>query len=87
MDERKAGIRQIEPFGIFGGVYEVDAAGLRLYRLAWATSIVTIVAAASVIPYFELPWPVRYSIYAVGLGISLVLCRLIVKNGTRIPRP
>ena len=84
MDEGKPVAAVIEPFGVFGGRYQVDAAGLKLYRISWAIAL-TAIAVSIVGLFFDMPNPVRYAIFAAALIVALWLSWRVAKRGTKLP--
>lgn len=72
----------VRPFGLIGGRYQVDAAGLLRYRLAWAVAIA--LGVFGVTRGFGLPPQLCVSVLAVGLVTTLALCIDIVRKGERL---
>ena len=76
-------IRSVRPFGLMGGHYEVDADGLRLYRIAWG---ITVIALLVVITgrHTGVSMEARLLIAAIALLITAGLCVAVARKGTKL---
>ncbi|RYG89024.1 MAG: hypothetical protein EON59_02415 [Alphaproteobacteria bacterium] len=72
----------VRPFGLIGGRYEVDASGMRKYRLACFIAIVVVVMIA--LRGFGLPLWLWLSILGVGFASTLALCLDVVRKGRKL---
>lgn len=73
----------VRPFGLIGGQYEVDAAGLRQYQLAWL-----ITAAFFGLLVFRsaigAPFWLIAGAFVLDLIFTITLCVQVVRGGRKI---
>jgi hypothetical protein len=72
----------VRPFGLLGGRYEVDAAGLRKYRLAWAIAIASVMGMA--LGGLGIPLWLGLSLVAVAFLVTTALCLDVVWKGRKL---
>ena len=73
----------VRPFGLIGGEYEVDAAGVRKYRLAWGVAVATIGLSIFGEPLGAPSW-LTTVMFVTGAVMVMALCVDIVRKGRKI---